>query len=248
MNKDRETIIIVRKKKVARPRPSRRRVEGGLRRLHDVDDGALPGPLARHPELGRPLRDRRLLPGPARPGRRVRQLDHPGRGRAGGEPAPDPADPDHRPPARPAPGTRRADPTGARASRPSFGDIGQADRDRPHRARGSGSSSSRTRAASSSRPAARTPGRRRRAAGPARRAARHDAQLGDGGRLHRRGTVLDCQATYTNWELSSDRANTARRILVAGGLHERPDGAGAGPCRPRSSDARPIRRRRATGG
>jgi chemotaxis protein MotB len=26
------------------------------------------------------------------------------------------------------------------------------------------------------------------------------------------------QATYTNWELSADRANTARRILVAGGL------------------------------
>jgi chemotaxis protein MotB len=26
------------------------------------------------------------------------------------------------------------------------------------------------------------------------------------------------QGTYTNWELSSDRANTARRILVAGGL------------------------------
>ena len=28
------------------------------------------------------------------------------------------------------------------------------------------------------------------------------------------------QATYTNWELSSDRANTSRRILVAGGLRE----------------------------
>jgi chemotaxis protein MotB len=28
------------------------------------------------------------------------------------------------------------------------------------------------------------------------------------------------QGTYTNWELSADRANTARRILVAGGLRD----------------------------
>ena len=28
------------------------------------------------------------------------------------------------------------------------------------------------------------------------------------------------QRTYTNWELSSDRANTARRILVSGGLSD----------------------------
>jgi chemotaxis protein MotB len=28
------------------------------------------------------------------------------------------------------------------------------------------------------------------------------------------------QSTYTNWELSSDRANASRRILLAGGLHE----------------------------
>lgn len=30
----------------------------------------------------------------------------------------------------------------------------------------------------------------------------------------------NAQAAYTNWELSSDRANTARRILIAGGLRE----------------------------
>jgi chemotaxis protein MotB len=31
----------------------------------------------------------------------------------------------------------------------------------------------------------------------------------------------DNQSTYTNWELSADRANASRRILIAGGLRER---------------------------
>ncbi len=31
----------------------------------------------------------------------------------------------------------------------------------------------------------------------------------------------DGQSTYTNWELSADRANASRRILIAGGLRER---------------------------
>jgi chemotaxis protein MotB len=37
-------------------------------------------------------------------------------------------------------------------------------------------------------------------------------------------------ALYTNWELSSDRANSARRLMQAQQHSDRPGGAGAGIC------------------
>ena len=50
------------KKRGGAPRPSRRRLEGGLRRLRDRDDGVLPRHVAGRPEQGDQERRRRLLP------------------------------------------------------------------------------------------------------------------------------------------------------------------------------------------
>ena len=51
----------------------RRRVEGGLRRLRDGDDGLLPGDVARRSGLGGPPRHRGVLPGPGSVRRRQRR-------------------------------------------------------------------------------------------------------------------------------------------------------------------------------
>ena len=94
---DRHQPVIIVKKKRARPRrPPRRRVEGGLRRLRDRDDGVLPGDVAGRPEQVREGGGRRLLP---RSGR-VRRGS--GRRPAGGMTW---LDPGHRPRRCPRPAT-----------------------------------------------------------------------------------------------------------------------------------------------
>ena len=54
--------IIVKQQEGRARRPSRRRLEGGLRRLRDGDDGVLPRDVAGRPEQGGQERRRRLLP------------------------------------------------------------------------------------------------------------------------------------------------------------------------------------------
>ena len=52
MSPGRSQPIIVKKQEGRAPRPSRRRLEGGLRRLRDRDDGVLPRDVAGRPEQG----------------------------------------------------------------------------------------------------------------------------------------------------------------------------------------------------
>ena len=189
MNKDRETIIIVRREEVARRRPSRRRLEGRLCRLHDpmmalflvlwlvtqssdvraAIAGYFQDPLGRANEFGSSIIQ--------------------GEGAQAANPAPSCS---HRSPTFAATAFRySASRSRRRSSSWSSRRHRTADRDRPHRARVFASSCSRTRAASSSRPAAPAPVRWHRSPGLL---GEHLSTMPDaviGGRLHRRGTVLE---------------------------------------------------------